>query len=86
MKRVDGFGAGQSSDEGWVVVRVKLRPAVANALKNEAIRESAELHRRVHVSDLMRDAIRIFLAARRIDPYGKIKRRFMPSEKSGTPR
>ena len=87
MKRVDGFASGVNADEGWVLVRVKLRPAVAQALKKEATRESRELHRKVYVSDLIRDGIRLLLQARRIDPY-KGKRgsqadgRFLPSDAS----
>jgi hypothetical protein len=88
MKRVDGFASGVNADEGWVLVRVKLRPAVAEALKKEATRESRELHRKVYVSDLIRDGIRILLQARRIDPYeGKrgshaADGRFLPSDAS----
>ena len=82
MKRVDGFAAGKSPDEGWVMLRVKVRPALAEALKAEALRESQELHRSVYVSDLVRDGIRLLLQARRINPYGKKRVRFMPSAAS----
>tara|TARA_B100000902_G_C26611163_1_gene575185 strand:+ start:127 stop:387 length:261 start_codon:yes stop_codon:yes gene_type:complete len=82
MKRVDGFAAGESPDEGWVMLRVKVRPALAEALKAEAQRESQELHRSVYVSDLVRDGIRLLLQARRINPYGKTKTRFVPSSVS----
>jgi len=88
MKRVDGFASGVNADEGWVLVRVKLRPAVADALKKEATRESRDLHRKVYVSDLIRDGIRLLLQARRIDPYeGKrtsasSNGRFLPSDAS----
>jgi len=82
MKRIDGFAAGENADEGWVVVKVKLRPAVADALKTEATRESETLHRQVYVSDLIRDAIRAFMVARRIEPPGKSRKRFIPSDQS----
>jgi len=84
MKRVDGFASGKNPDEGWVLVRVKLRPSVAAALKKEAMRESKELHRKVYVSDLIRDGIRLLLQARRINPYKGSKRqgRFLPSDHS----
>jgi len=82
MKRVDGFAAGENPDEGWVVVKVKLRPAIADALKTEATRESETLHRQVYVSDLIRDAIRAFMVARRIEPPGKGRKRFIPSDQS----
>ena len=79
-KRIPKFKPG-NADEGWVVVKVKLRPAVAEALKNEATRESEKLHRQVYVSDLLRDAIRLLLLARRIDPYAP-PQRFVPSDQS----
>ena len=80
MKRIDGFADGKRADEGWVVVRVKLRPSWAAALKKEATRETEVLHRKVFVSDLVRDAIRAFMIIRRIFP---IKRnRFIPSDQS----
>lgn len=79
-KRVPGFKRG-NPDEGWIVVKVKLRPAVVEALKNEATRESEKLHRQVYVSDLLRDAIRLLLLARRIDPYAVVQR-FVPSDQS----
>jgi len=84
MKRIDGHKRVKKADEGWVVVKVKLRPAVVQALQNEATRESQALHRRVYVSDLLRDSIRLLLQARRIDPYADERgvRRFIPSEKS----
>ena len=84
MKRVDGFASGEKSDEGWVLVRVKLRPSVAASLKKEAMRESKELHRKVYVSDLIRDGIRLLLQARRINPYEGVKKRgrFLPSDHS----
>ena len=79
-KRLPGFKRGKP-DEGWIVVKVKLRPAVVAALKSEATRESETLHRQVYVSDLLRDAIRLLLVARRIDPYATAQR-FMPSDHS----
>lgn len=82
MKRVDGFASGQNAEEGWVLVRVKVRPAVAEALKKEALRESQQLHRSVYVSDLVRDGIRLLLQARRVDPYGARRARFIPSAAS----
>ena len=80
MKRVDGFANGEKADEGWVVVKVKLRPSWLKALKTEAARECETLHRRVYVSDLIRDAIRAFMIIRRIFPTRRS--RFVPSEKS----
>ena len=84
MKRIDGHKRDRKPDEGWVVVKVKLRPAIAAALRNEATRESDALHRRVYVADLLRDAVRLLLQARRIDPYaaGREGRRFIPSDRS----
>ena len=84
MKRIDGFKRAESDDDTWVVVKVKLRPAIVDALKSEATRESETLHRQVFVSDLLRDAIRLFLQARRIDPYADMrpKGRFIPSPQS----
>jgi hypothetical protein len=84
MKRIDGHKRARKPDEGWVVVKVKLRPAIVDALQSEATRESDALHRRVYVSDLLRDAIRLLLQARRIDPYAEQRggRRFIPSEQS----
>ena len=79
-KRVPGFKSG-NPDEGWIVVKVKLRPAWVEALKNEATRESEKLHRQVYVSDPLRDAIRLLLLARRIDPYA-VAQRFVPSDQS----
>jgi len=80
MKRVDGFADGQKADEGWVVVKVKLRPSWLAALKKEATRESEALHRKVYVSDLIRDALRLLMIARRIFPHRKA--RFQPSDQS----
>jgi len=84
MKRLDGHKRARNPDEGWVVVKVKLRPAIVKALQNEATRESDAQHRRVYVSDLLRDAIRLLLQARRIDPYADERggRRFIPSDRS----
>ena len=84
MKRLDGHKRTKNPDEGWVVVKVKLRPAIVQALQKEATRESQALHRRVYVSDLLRDAIRLLLQARRIDPYADERgvRRFIPSDRS----
>jgi hypothetical protein len=82
MKRIDGFAEGQKPDEGWVVLKVKVRPEVAEALNLEAQRESDALNRRVFVSDLLRDSIRVFMVARRIEPANKRKGRFIPSNQS----
>lgn len=81
MQRVDGFASGEKEDEGWVVVKVKLRPSWLKALKTEAVRETGILHRRVFVSDLIRDGIRAFMIIRRIFPVKKA--RFVPSDESG---
>lgn len=81
MQRIDGFAGGQSPDQGWVTLKVKVRPEVAAALENEALRESETLHRRVYVADLIRDGIRLLLIARRADPAAP-KTRFVPSERS----
>ncbi len=81
MERVAGFASGKNKDEGWVVIRVKVRPSWAEALKKEATRESGQLHRRVFVSDLIRDAIRAFMIIRRIFPAPR-KARFQPSDQS----
>jgi hypothetical protein len=83
MKRIEGFKKAKTPDEGWVSVKVKLRPAVLQALKREALRETAQTHRHVYVSDLLSDSIRLLLQARRIDPYAEAPRRFVPSDKSG---
>jgi hypothetical protein len=83
MKRVDGYDQDKNADDRWVVVKVKLRPEVADALKSEATRESRALHRKVYVSDLLRDGIRLLFLARRIDPFaGGSRRRFLPSDQS----
>jgi hypothetical protein len=84
MKRIDGFASGEKPDEGWVIIRVKVRPAIAAALKNEALRESQALHRSVYVSDLVRDALRLLLEARRVHPSQTQyrRRRFIPSPDS----
>jgi hypothetical protein len=82
MKRIDGFAEGQKPDEGWVVLKVKVRPEVAEALNLEAQRESDALNRRVFVSDLLRDSIRVFMVARRIEPASKRRNRFIPSTQS----
>jgi hypothetical protein len=80
MQRVDGFAAGEKAEEGWVVVKVKLRPSWVAALKKEATRESEVLHRKVYVSDLLRDSLRLLMIARRIFPHRKT--RFQPSDQS----
>jgi hypothetical protein len=80
MQRVDGFASGENTDEGWVVVKVKLRPSWVAALKREATRESEVLHRKVFVSDLIRDALRLLMIARRIFPQKRS--RFLPSDQS----
>ncbi len=81
MQRIEGFAGGQSPDQGWVTLKVKVRPDVAAALENEAQRESETLHRRVYVADLIRDGIRLLLLARRIDPAAP-RARFIPSDRS----
>jgi len=80
MQRVDGFAGGKEPDEGWVVVKVKLRPSWAAALRAEATRESKTLHRKVYVSDLVRDALRAFMIIRRVFPARRP--RFRPSPDS----
>jgi hypothetical protein len=80
MKRVEGFAAGEKVDEGWIVVKVKLRPSWVAALKTEATREGETLHRKVFLSDLIRDAIRAFMLIRRISPAKRA--RFVPSDQS----
>jgi hypothetical protein len=83
MKRVDGFGNGEKSDDGWVVVKVRVRPEWVEALQAEAQRESQQLNRRVYLTDLLRDALRGFMVIRRILPATKPK--FRPSDKSELP-
>ena len=78
-KRLPNFRP-ENPDEGWVTVKVKLRPSWLAALKKEATRESENLHRHVYVSDLLRDSIRLLFVARRIDPHAA--QRFVPSDKS----
>ena len=80
MQRVDGFADGEKPDEGWVVLKVKVRPSWAEALRSEATRESTALHRKVFVSDLIRDALRAFMLIRRIFP--RKRARFQPSDQS----
>jgi hypothetical protein len=80
MQRIDGFASGENPDEGWIVVKVKLRPSWLEALKTEATRESETLHRKVYVSDLIRDALRLLMVARRIFPQKRS--RFLPSDQS----
>mgnify|MGYP006194817573 CR=1 FL=1 len=82
MKRTEDFKKNKNPDEGWVSVKVKLRPAVLKDLKREALRETTQTNRHVYVSDLLRDSIRLLLQARRIDPYADTPRRFVPSPKS----
>jgi hypothetical protein len=83
MKRVDGFRNDEKTEDGWVVVKVKLRPEWVEALRTEALRESEQLSRKVFVSDLIRDAIKAFMLIRRILPTAKA--RFQPSSKSELP-
>lgn len=89
MERVPQFKNPQDRDEGWISVKVKVRPGVLAALKKEAHRETQELRRRVYVSDLVRDGIRLLCIARRLDTRPRAKsapavtkqkgRRFQPS-------
>jgi len=93
-QRVPGFAAGTSKDEGWVTVKVQLRPQVRAALQEEAQEESARTGRQVYVSDLIRDGVTMLLLGRRRLP-GQDRRfggppppaeapepRFVPSAKS----
>lgn len=80
MQRVNGFAGAENADEGWVIIKVKIRPSWAEALKSEALRESEQLQRRVFVADLIRDAVRAFMLIRRILPI--TKKRFQPSDQS----
>ena len=82
MKRIDEFKETKKPDEGWVVIKVKVRPEVAEALNSEAQRETETLQRKVYVSDLVRDGIRLIMVARRIEPAGKRRGRFIPSDQS----
>jgi hypothetical protein len=88
-QRVPGFAPGKRPDEGWITVKVQLRPSVHDALKNEAQAESDRTGRQVYVSDLLRDGVLLLLTARRALP-GQEQRftpapaepRFKPSDKS----
>lgn len=86
-QRLNGFAAGKTPDEGWVTVKVKLRPDEYAALQKEAEREGTARNRRVYPVDLIRDGVKLVLIARHAHPTQE--RRFVPSaasEPKATPR
>jgi hypothetical protein len=78
--RLPGFAAGSSKDEGWVTLKVQVRPAEAEALKTLADEEAERTDRKVYVSDMLRDGVKLVLTAHRRLPGQQ--RRFQPSPAS----
>ncbi len=86
-QRLEGFAAGKTPDQGWITVKVKLRPDEYAALQKEAEREGTARNRRVYPVDLIRDGVKLVLIARHAHPTQE--RRFVPgpaSEPKATPR
>ncbi len=79
-QRLEGFAAGKTPDEGWITVKVKIRPDDYAALQKEAEREGTARNRRVYPVDLIRDGIKLVLIARHAHPTQE--RRFVPSAAS----
>ena len=79
-QRLEGFAAGKSAEDGWVTVKVKLRPDEYAALQKEAEREGTTRNRRVYPVDLIRDGVKLVLIARHAHPTQE--RRFVPSPAS----
>lgn len=85
--RLPGFASGSSKDEGWITLKVQVRPAEAEALKTLADEEAERTGRKVYVSDLLRDGVKLVLIARHAHPTQRT--RFQPgpaSEPQAVPR